>query len=246
MSQDDLQTLFRLEYAAARSGTLKFWSDYLMRGAQFQVPEQAVNELFRANLWHTLRLPRRHGGPQAGVRLDLPYSNFAYGQQGVPWPINQAAYVDYMLYDLRGYHHISAEELAAIFRSNQQANGRVGGYANWLVYTPSMMYAVAQNYLLSGDRAAFERLLPPTLKALDWCLEELRLAQRDEGPTKGLVRGPLNDLTGDGVWAFNQAYLYAGWAVALRRFQRLWHRLERSADATCPCVFPVASACDSA
>ena len=223
VSPDELQTLFGLEYAAARDATLKFWSDYLMRGAQFQVPEQAVNELFRANLWHALRLPRRHGGPQAGVKLDLPYSNFAYGQQGIPWPINQAVYVDYMLYDLRGYHQIAAEELAAIFRSNQQANGRVGGYANWLVYTPGMMYAVAQNYLLSGDRAAFEQLLPPALKALDWCLEEIRLAQRQEGPTKGLVRGPLNDLTGDGVWAFNQAYLYAGLDTLGRALEQAGH-----------------------
>ena len=30
------------------------------------------------------------------------------------------------------------------------------------------------------------------------------------GPAQGLVNGPLNDLTGRGLWAFNQAYLYAG------------------------------------
>ena len=37
------------------------------------------------------------------VAIDLPYSNFAYGQTGTPWPVNQAVYVDYMLYGLRGY-----------------------------------------------------------------------------------------------------------------------------------------------
>ena len=46
-----------------------------------------------------------------------------------------------------------AEELEAQFRNNQEADGHVSGYANWLVYTPAMLYAVAQNYLLSNDRA---------------------------------------------------------------------------------------------
>ena len=65
-----------------------------------------------------------------------------------------------MLYDLRGYHDVAAEELLAMYRNNQEPNGHVGGFANWGVYTPAMIYAVAQNYLLSGDRATFERLLP--------------------------------------------------------------------------------------
>ena len=98
------------------------------------------------------------------VAIDLPYSNFAYSQTGTPWPVNQAVYVDYMLYDLRGYHAISAEELEAQFRNNQEPTATSSGYANWLVYTPAMLYAVAQNYLLSHDRAAFERLLPQSLQ----------------------------------------------------------------------------------
>jgi hypothetical protein len=161
-----------------------------------------------------LRLPRRHGG--AGAAIDLPYSNFAYSQTGTPWPVNQAVYVDYMLYDLRGYHAISAEELLAQFRNNQEASGRVNGFANWVVYTPGMLYSVAQQYLLWRDRDAFEKLLPYSLKALDWCLAQLRQSSAHPGPARGLVTGPLNDGTGEGIWAFNQAYIYAG----LERFGR--------------------------
>ena len=198
---------------------LAFWSDYQARGAQFRVPEPAVNELFQANLWHALRLPRRHGGAGEDVKIDLPYSNFAYGQQGTPWPVNQAVYVDYMLYGLRGYHDIAVEELLAMYRNNQEANGHVGGYANWGVYTPGMIYAVAQNYLLSSDRAALDKLMPCTLKALDWCLAEIR---RQE-PSGGLVRAALNDLTGDGVWAFNQAYMYAALNVFGKVLKQIDH-----------------------
>jgi hypothetical protein len=216
-------TLAALDYASAREATLKFWSSYVARGAQFRVPEPAVNELFRASLWHALRLPRRHGGAGPDVAIDLPYSNFAYSQTGTPWPVNQAVYVDYMLYDLRGYHAIAHEELRAQFRNNQEHDGHVSGYANWLVYTPAMLYAVAQNYLLSNDRAAFEQLLPEGLRAMDWCLAQLADSARRGGDARGLVRGPLNDLTGQGVWAFNQGYLFAGLDLFGRALERHGH-----------------------
>ncbi len=213
------ETFTSLDYETARTNTLKFWRDYLAHGAEFDVPESAVNDLFRANLWHALMLPRRHndGG------IDLPYSNFAYSQTGTPWPVNQSVYVDYMLYGLRGYNKIASEELQAIYHNNQEPDGRVGGYANWLAYTPGMLYSVAQDYLLSNDRESFEQLLPDTIKALDWTIAQIQSAASAPGRTGGLVAGPLNDLTAAGYWAFNQAYLYAG-------LERMGRALERDGN----------------
>src|SRR5262249_19196485 len=131
----DIPTLIALDYEHGRAGAVRFWEDYLARGAVFTVPDEAVNTLFRANLWHALRLPRRHDAAPSQTKIDLPYSNFAYDQKGTPWPVNQSIYVDYMLYDLRGYHSIAAEELAVIYRNNQEPSGHVGGFANWGVYT---------------------------------------------------------------------------------------------------------------
>lgn len=223
VEQRDRGTLLRLDYGSVRETTLCFWTDWVQRGAQFRVPERVVNDLFRANLWHALRLPRRHGGSEDEVRIDLPYSNFAYGQRGTPWPVNQAVYVDYMIYGLRGYREVAAEELLTMYRGNQETSGHVKGYANWGVYTPSMIYTVAQNYLLSGDRETFERLLPHTLKALDWCLTQVR----DASGSEGLVRAPLNDLTGDGVWAFNQGYLYAAFDTLGKALEQTGHSRAR-------------------
>jgi hypothetical protein len=228
-AEEETATLTAIKYETARETTKKFWSEYLARGAQIRVPEQVVNDLFRASLWHALRLPRRHGASGPGVAIDLPYSNFAYGQTGTPWPVNQAVYVDYMLYDLRGYHTISAEELDVQFRNNQETDGHVNGYANWLVYTPAMLYAVSKNYLLSDDRSAFERLLPQSIKAMDWCLRRVAAASEGATPALGLVRGPLNDGTGEGIWAFNQAYLFAGLDLFGRALERYSH--PRAADA---------------
>jgi hypothetical protein len=208
--QELIPVLLGIDYDTARTATLRFWNGWLDQGAHFQVPEQIVNNLYRANLWHSLTLPRRHGGSAKDVQIDLPYSNFAYSQTGTPWPVNQAVYVDYMIYDLRGYFGVSAEELAAMFRNNEEDDGHVGGWANWFAYTPGMFYAVAKHYELSGERTDLNRLLPDALKGLDWTLKRLKEGTAIEGPTRGLVTGPLNDGTGQGVWAFNQAYLYAG------------------------------------
>ena len=229
---EDQQKLLAINYETARAATLQFWSDYISRGAQFRAPERVVNELFRATLWHALRLPRRHGGQEDQVQIDLPYSNFAYMQTGTPWPVNQAVYVDNMLYDLRGYPEISAEEMRAIYRNNQESNGHLNGVANWVVYTPGMLYAVSRNYLLAQDRPLLDKLLPYTLKAFDWCLGEIEKAKRREGPSSGLVYGPLNDGTGEGIWAFNQAYMVAGLELFGRVLKQINHpRAQECLDA---------------
>jgi hypothetical protein len=209
VDNDSSGALAKLDYAQARAETRRFWSDWVSRGAQFRVPERAVNDLFRASLWHALRLPRRHGAEGQNTAIDLPYSNFAYDQTGIPWPGVHSIYVDYMLYELRGYSSVVLEELLDEFRSNQDANGHVSGFANWTMYTPAMLYASGQYFLLSHDKRGFDLLLPYALKALDWCEKESKRAQ-ERSDLQGLVEGPLNDGTGEGVWAINQAYMYAG------------------------------------
>ena len=210
VAADAVDELASLDVVPSRAATVRYWEDWLARGARFEVPEPAVNDLFRANLWHALLLPRQRTDANGVARIDLPYSNFAYGQLNADWPINQAVYVDYMLYGLRGHFAVAEEEFAAMFHTQQKADGRIGGYADWGVYSPGMLYSIAQNYLLSGDRASFERLLPVSLKALDWCLREVAIGKSSLA-APGLIVAPLNDLTHDArAWAFPNAYFVAG------------------------------------
>jgi hypothetical protein len=222
VSQGHVAILTALDYAAARNTTARLWQQWLDRGASFTAPEKVVNDLYRGNLWHALRLPRRHGGPHVD-EIDLPYSNFAYSQTGTPWPINQAIYVDYMIYDLRGYFDVSDEELTAILRNNEEPDGHVGGIANWFVYTPAMLFSIARHYELSGDRSALDNLMPRALKILDWLIASIKKGEERTGFTAGLVEGPLNDITGSGVWAFNQAYLFAGLSEFGKVLQEIGH-----------------------
>ena len=210
--------LASLDHGSARAATVNYWESWLSRGASFEVPEDAVNDLFRANLWHALVLPRHRTDDQNIDRIDLPYSNLAYGQYNADWPINQAVYVDYMIHGLRGYFPIADEEFAAIYQTQQKEDGRVGGFAEWGVYTPSMLYSIGQNFLLSNDRGSFERLLPQSLKALDWCLSEIEKGEKGR-EVPGVIVAPLNDLTHESrAWGFPNAYFVAGLEV----FARAW------------------------
>lgn len=205
-----LPLLKGLEFEPAWDRTVNYWEKWIARGAHFEVPEQAVNDLFRASLWHSLVLPRHTLDSLGHPHMDLPYANTAYGQKNADWPINQAVYVDYMIYGLRGYEKVAEQEIAAMFKSQQQPDGRMGGFANWGVYSPGHLYAIAQNYLLSGNTSELEGLLPNALKTMDWCIAQIDKANSRTDRT-GLILAPLNDLTTDErEWAFTQAYFVAG------------------------------------
>lgn len=202
--------LAALDYSDSKNRVVNYWEEWLAKGAQIQVPEQEVNDLFRANLWHALILPRHTIGLKGEDHMDLPYANTAYGQQNSDWPINQGVYVDYMIYGLRGYDEVAGDEFAAMFHTQQQPDGRMGGFAHWGVYSPAHLYAIAQNYLLSGNKEQFEKLLPNALKTLDWCLTQISEAHARENST-GLILGALNDLShSEQEWAFTQAYYVGG------------------------------------
>ncbi len=206
----ELARLRNLDYTVEKKKTIEYWEDWLAKGAYFNVPEDAVNELYRANLWHALVLPRHTLDIDGKDHMDLPYANTAYGQRNADWPVNQAVYVDYMIYGLRGYDKTAQDEYAAMFKSQQQPDGRIGGFANWGVYSPAQLYAIAQNFLLSRNKTQFENLLPNSLKTLDWCLAQVAKANEGAGKT-GLILAPLNDLTNaEREWAFTQAYYVAG------------------------------------
>ncbi|MEO8353701.1 MAG: hypothetical protein ABI680_18390, partial [Chthoniobacteraceae bacterium] len=200
--------LTSMTYDTARAATIKYWEDWIAKGTFLEVPEPSVNDLARAAVWQALTLPR-HRTEKGVDRIDLPYSNVAYGQYNADWPINQGVYVDYMIHGLKGYFDVAEAEFAAVNQTQMREGGRIGGFAEWGVYSPGHLYAIAQNYLLSHDRESFERLLPDALKTLDWILGQVAAANSEGG--NGLIKAPLNDLThSEEQWAFPNGYFAAG------------------------------------
>jgi len=235
MPVQELTRVNNLDFDTEKNKITGYWKEWLSRGATFFVPEQEVNDLYRASLWHALILPRHTLDMDGKPHMDLPYANTAYGQRNADWPINQAVYVDYMIYGLRGYDSVAYAEYAAMFKSQQQPDGRIGGFANWGVYSPGQLYAIAQNYLLSGQKELFAQLLPEALKTLDWCVSQVKKAGAGNGKS-GLILAPLNDLTNaEREWAFTQAYYVGGLelfakALALHKHPRAEETAQAAAE----------------
>lgn len=218
VSADAAAALAALDASKARAATVAYWEGWLSRGARFEAPEKEVNDLVRAGLWSALVLPRYRED-----KLDLPYSNFAYGQFGTPWPSLQGVYVDYMIFGLFGHFAVAEQEFSEIYRNNQQVDGCLTGFASWGSYTPAMSYAIGQNYLLSRDRASFERLLPSTMKAMDWCLDKISKSQTVKD-VPGIPCLKLNDGTGNNsAWTVNSAFFYAALDVFGRALEVYGH-----------------------
>ena len=218
VTADAAPLLAALDASKARAATVAYWEGWLARGARFEAPEREVNDLFRASLWSALVLPRYREG-----KMDLPYSNFAYGQFGTPWPSLQGLYVDHMIFGLLGHFAVAEQEFSVIYQNNQQPDGHLAGFANWGSYTPSMLYAIGQNYLLSRDRAEFERLLPATLKALGWCLENVSKNQSNKS-APGIPCLKLNDGTkNNSAWTVNSAFFYGALDVFGRALEGHGH-----------------------
>jgi hypothetical protein len=79
VAEEEAPQLAALDFSRSREAIASYWEDWLAQGARFEVPETAVNDLYRANLWHapfTCHRTDEHGVP----RIDLPYSN-RYGQR---------------------------------------------------------------------------------------------------------------------------------------------------------------------
>ncbi len=185
-SSDDAATLTAIDYAKARAATLKFWSR--VRRARRAVPRARSRPSTSSS---APACGTRSGcravtaEPEPDVAIDLPYSNFAYSQTGTPWPVNQAVYVDYMLYDLRGYHAIAAEELEAQFRNNQEADGHVERLRQLArLHAGDALRGRAELPALERPRR-LRALLPPGLKAMDWCLAQMARSRSRRGAGAG-------------------------------------------------------------
>jgi hypothetical protein len=173
-------------------------------------PETAVNDLFRANLWHALMLPRHRTDEHGMARIDLPYSNFAYGQLQRRLADQPGGLRGYMLHGLRGYFAVAEEEFAAMFHTSK---------------SPMAGWAATRSGAFTPRHALFDRAKLPALRRSRVVRtvaarfpQGARLVPRGGGARSTLDRMhpvssslPLNDLSHDArAWAFPNAYFVAG------------------------------------
>ncbi len=164
MAQGDpaLEQLRSAKFGDYLARTTDFWNGVLRRGIEISVPEEKVDDTFRASLFYDLMsLGHVDGNWVQTVNL-LQYHAF--------W-LRDGSHIVRM-YDLSGYHHIAADALK-FFASWQQPDGNFvsqpGQYDGW----GQTLWVYSQHYELTRDRAFAESVFPSVVKAVHW-LEQAR------------------------------------------------------------------------
>lgn len=144
--------------------TAKFWNDIFARGIDIDVPEQKVNDTFKANLIYDLIARDKAGDDYVQTVNKFHYHAF--------W-LRDASYIVRM-YDVSGYQDI-ARQCLDFFARWQQPDGNFvsqgGQFDGW----GQTMWAYGEHFRITHDRAFAEKVYPAVQQAVAW-LEQARAA----------------------------------------------------------------------
>jgi len=241
-----------LDYEAQRNRVVSYWRDIVARYRPFDVPEQKFNDVSKSVICH-IRMSTTKD-PKSGLFM-VPAATFGYQVFA-----NESAFQTLFL-DRIGDHETSANYLETFlklqgsvplpgtFTGRQKSVLHGTKVDNDYNYTMgpynldhgTVLWGLAQHYLMSHDSEWLSRVAPNMLQAADWIIEQrnqTRLTDENGQPVLhyGLLpAGRLEDNDDWGYWFANNAYAWLGLRDTARAFQLAGlpaaERLAREADA---------------
>jgi hypothetical protein len=217
--------LLSLDYASERSRVLAFWRQATNKGIPFRVPEQRFNS-FAKGLIARIRISATKD-PASGLYM-VPAASYYYRVFA-----NEAAFQSQLL-DLTGYRDLSGKYLQTLVElqgskpfpgtyTEQSAvyhGARVNSdydytASNYGLDHGTVLWTLAQHYLIARDRAWLGRVVPGMKRAADWVIAQRRLTQvlvdGEPCPEYGLLpAGHLEDNSDWGHWFSVNAYAWLG------------------------------------
>jgi hypothetical protein len=127
--------------------TVKFWEDILSRGMEITLPEEKVNNTFKANLFYDLIARNKHGEDYVQNVNEFQYDQF--------WLRDAASIL--RMYDISGYHDF-ARQVLDFFPRWQQPDGNFVSQGGQLDGWGQTMWAYGQHYLITGDKQFAEKV----------------------------------------------------------------------------------------
>jgi len=223
---DEIAGLRSRQFEADAARISGFWRDLTARGAQLTTPEPWLNDFYKAHVRHLFVNCLKEIGSD---RLHAHVGTFHYGV----YPNESVMMISDL--DRRGYHDTARQCLdsflhyqgTARFLGNYTSTDGLfygAGGAETGNYNKShgyVMWAMAEHWWFTRDRAWMERAAPRLVKACDWVISERRATMKDD--TDGtrpieygfLPAGSLEDVTDFWFWlATNAATVWGFDALA--------------------------------
>jgi len=172
--------------------TVQFWDSLLTRGIEITVPEQKVNDTFRANLIYDLIARDKVGDNYVQTVNKFHYHSFY---------LRDSSFIVRM-YDASGYPEIARQALD-FFAGWQQPDGNFvsqgGQFDGW----GQVMWAYGQHYRITKDLDFAHKVYPSVQRAVAW----LQQARRNDplhlmpSTSPGDNENVTGHVTGHNFWA---------------------------------------------
>jgi len=159
-----LSTLDQTGFDAAKAQTVTYWNSILSTGMQIEVPEPKVVDTFSTNLVYDL-IAIDHIGPDFIQTVNKLHYHSFYLRDGADIVHS---------YDITGYPQI-ARECLDFFAKSQKPDGNFLSQPQQYDGWGEAVWAYAQHYRITHDKAFAEWALPQIDRAVDW-LHEARAA----------------------------------------------------------------------
>jgi hypothetical protein len=220
LEADELARLKEIDYEIEIPMTLDYWRSRLSKGMIIETPDPAVNDFYRANLWHVIITTDRD--PKTGL-YNQGVGTVRYGVFA-----NETVMIARMM-DMRG-EPVEAERflepmlryqgerpLKGRFSTKENVFHSAGEYTHgeYAMNHGFVLWGVADHYLMTRDRTYLERTAPQIVKGCDFLIAERKRTMGKPGaprpPMQGLApASSLEDVVEYEYWFAVNGYFYLG------------------------------------
>ena len=244
LDSDELARLQTISFEEEVPHVLAYWRSRLAADMQIDVPDEAINNFYKANLWHNAITTDRD--PETGLYnhcvATVRYRVFA----------NETVMAARSM-DVRGehieaerflepmLHYQGCEPLTGRFSTKEGVFHSAGRYTHgqYAMNHGFVLWGAADHYLMTRDRAYLERIAPKLVKGCDFLISERKSTMNDgiapRTPVYGLCpASSLEDVVEYQYWFATNAYFYLGMKRVAEALADINHpeaqRIEREAE----------------
>jgi hypothetical protein len=220
----------RVTFDEARRQNIDYWNAKLAEGAQFSVPDERINRIWKSLLIHQYTW----GDYDEKTNTYLPnVAAFVYGPVG-----NESSQMAKAL-DFFGHYKLAENYYEPMWKhqgtnklSARVTNGKgalVGWWTGYVFNTGFILWNLCNHYWLTGDRQWLEKIIPNMIKACDWLAEQRRTTIGRDANGNLLIESGffppcgLEDEDRWFYWVMTNGYFYLGMASVANVLTEIGH-----------------------
>lgn len=158
----ETEKILKTSYEAELAATIHNWEQIVGSGMEISVPEEKVNDTFRASLVYDLLARDKVGDDYIQSVNQLHYHAF--------WLRDASDIVN--MYDLTGYSQVASQDLT-YFPRFQQPDGQFLSQQGQYDAQGQVLWVYGQHYLMTHDLAFARNVFPSVERAVAW-LDKVR------------------------------------------------------------------------